>query len=250
MKASTVLVIVPVHNEAPHLERMLGPLLQVVRREGYDLIAIDDASTDLSPDILDRHGVAAIRLFENLGYGAALQTGYKYALAGGYEHLMQLDGDGQHDPRFLPMILRQLREHDIDIVIGSRFLPADPQPFAPVGELYKGTPVRRIGIHLFRLLLRIMAGASITDPTSGYVGMNRKCLRFVSKDSYPYDFPDADVVLTLLRNGFRLREAPVYMYHNPAGGQLHRGLAPLWYVFKVVLSTFVASLRRTERSEG
>ena len=134
MKASTVLVIVPVHNEAPHLERMLGPLLQVVRREGYDLIAIDDASTDLSPDILDRHGVAAIRLFENLGYGAALQTGYKYALAGGYEHLMQLDGDGQHDPRFLPMILRQLREHDIDIVIGSRFLPADPQPFAPVGS--------------------------------------------------------------------------------------------------------------------
>ena len=248
MKASTVLVIIPVHNEAPHLERMLGPLLQVVRREGYDLVAIDDASTDASPDILARHGVTAIRLFENLGYGAALQTGYKYALAGGYEHLMQLDGDGQHDPRFLPMILRQLQ--DCDVVIGSRFLPADPRLFGPVGELYKGTPVRRIGIRLFRLLLRTMTRASITDPTSGYVGMNRKCLQFMSKDSYPYDFPDADVVLTLIRNGFRLRETPVYMYHNYVGGQLHRGLAPLWYMFKVMLSMFVSGLRRTERSKG
>lgn len=243
MTSSATLVIFPVRNEARNLKRLLGPLLEVVQREGYHLIAIDDASTDASPDILGRHGVATIRLAENLGYGAALQTGYKYALANGYAQLMQLDGDGQHDPRFLPLILRQLQS--CDVVIGSRFLPVDPQPFPPAGELFRGTPARNLGIRLFRLLLRLLARTSITDPTSGYIGMNRRCLRFMSKDSYPHDFPDADMLLTLIRNGFRLCETPVYMYGNDAGGQLHRGLAPLWYMFKVTLSLFVSVLRRT-----
>ena len=243
MSSSATLVIFPVRNEARNLERLLGPLLDVVQQEGYHLLAIDDASTDASPEILHRHGVAAIRLVENLGYGAALQTGYKYALANGYEQLMQLDGDGQHDPRFLPMILQRLQT--CDVVIGSRFMPVDPQPFPPAGELYRGTPARKLGIRLFRLLLRILTRTAITDPTSGYIGMNHRCLRFLSMDSYPYDFPDADVLFTLIRNGFHLRETPVYMYRNDVGGQLHRGLAPLWYMFKVTLSLFVSGLRRT-----
>lgn len=244
MSSPATLVIVPVRNEAHNLERLLRPLLAVVRREGYHLIAIDDASTDASTDILRRHGVAAIRLAENVGYGAALQTGYKYALANGYERLMQLDGDGQHDPRFLPMLWQRLQ--NCDVVIGSRFMPIDPQPFAPAAELYGGTPARNLGIRLFRLLLRILTRTAITDPTSGYIGMNRRCLRFLSTDSYPYDFPDADVLFTLIRNGFRLCETPVYMYRNDTGGQLHRGLAPLWYMFKVTLSLFISGLRRTE----
>lgn len=243
MSAPATLVIFPVRNEARNLERLLGPLLEVVQRQGYHLLAIDDASTDASAEILRRQDVATIRLAENLGYGAALQAGYKYALANGYEQLMQLDGDGQHDPRFLPLLLQRLQS--CDVVIGSRFLPLDPQPFAPAGELYLGTPVRRLGIRLFRLLLRILTRTAITDPTSGYIGMNRRCLRFLSMDSYPYDFPDADVLCTLIRNGFRLCETPVYMYHNEVGGQLHRGLAPLWYMFKVTLSLFISGLRKT-----
>lgn len=243
MSAPATLVIFPVRNEARNLERLLGPLLEVVQREGYHLLAIDDASTDASAEILRRQDVATIRLAENLGYGAALQAGYKYALANGYEQLMQLDGDGQHDPRFLPLLLQRLQS--CDVVIGSRFLPLDPQPFAPAGELYLGTPVRRLGIRLFRLLLRILTRTAITDPTSGYIGMNRRCLRFLSMDSYPYDFPDADVLCTLIRNGFRLCETPVYMYRNESGGQLHRGLAPLWYMFKVTLSLFISGLRKT-----
>lgn len=241
MKGSSVLVILPVHNEAAHLERVLASLQPVVRREGYDLLAIDDGSTDASPDILRQSGVPAIRLFENLGYGAAVQTGYKHALANGYQRLLQLDGDGQHDPRFLPDLAQQL--DCCDVVIGSRFLPVAPPRFAPAGDLYDGTPARRAGIRLFRLLLRLMTGQRITDPTSGYIGLNRSCMRFLSNDSYPYDFPDADVVFSLIRSGFRLAETPVYMYRNTVGGQLHRGLTPLWYVFKVTLSLLVASLR-------
>ncbi len=243
MKNTPVLVVVPVYNEAENLDRMLAPLLEVVRREHYDLVAIDDASTDESHAILKRHGVPTIALIENLGPGAALQTGYKYALAKKYEYLIQVDGDGQHDPRFLPMIRRKLACHDF--VIGSRFLDGGVAPFPPERELYKGTALRKIGIRLFRTLLYAMTRVSVSDPTSGYRGMNRKCMRFLSGDFYPHDYPDADVLLALIRNRSKLCEEPVYMYHNHAGGKLHRGIAPVWYVCKVTLSLLVSSLRDT-----
>ena len=248
MKTSSVLVIFPVHNEENNLEQMLAPLLEVVSRERYDLVAIDDASTDDSCEILNKHEVPTITLCENLGYGAAIQTGYKYAVAKEYEYLIQVDGDGQHDPRFLPMIRRELRA--CDFVIGSRFLAHDSTPFPPQRGLYKGTALRKIGIRLFRALLYVLTRASISDPTSGYVGMNRKCMRFLSGDLYPYDFPDADVLLTLIRSRFRLCEVPVYMYHNHVSGRLHRGVAPVWYMFKVTLSLFVSSTRKICGGKG
>ena len=242
MKRPPVLVVMPVHNEAKNLERMLPSLMEVVRREGYDLLAIDDASTDASLEILKRYGVPTIPLFESLGYGAALQTAYKYADRQGHECLIQMDGDGQHDPRFLPMIRQKLTCHDY--VIGSRFLEAAPPPFSPKRELYRGTPLRKIGIRLFRMALYVMTRVSIADPTSGYIGMNRKCTRFLSRDFYPHDFPDADVLLTLIRSRFKLCEVSVYMYHNYAGGQMHRGVAPVWYMVKVTLSLLISILRK------
>ena len=239
--AGRVLVVVPVHNEKENLERMLVPLQEAVQRERCDLVVIDDASTDASREVLDRHRVRTIALTEKLGYGAALQTGYKHALAKGYDYLIQLDGDGQHDPRFLPMIRCALAEHDF--VIGSRFLKNDAS-FRPAEELYKGTPLRRCAIRYFRFLLYVMSGVSITDPTSGYIGMNRKCMRLLSADFFPDDFPDADVLLSLIRLPIKLREVPVYMYRNDDGGSMHRGLGPLWYMVKVTLSLFVSRLRK------
>lgn len=238
---SKVLVVVPMRNEGRNLDRLLVPLQEVVHRERYDLLVIDDASTDSSLEVLQRRHVRTITLTENLGYGAALQTGYKYALARGYDYLIQLDGDGQHDPRFLPTIRQQLLENDF--VIGSRFLKDDVS-FPPSEALYKGTPFRRLGIRYFRFLLYVMSGRSISDPTSGYVGMNRKCLRLLSSDVFPDDFPDADVLLSLIRLPIKLCEVPVYMYRNDVGGQLHRGLKPLWYVFKVTLSLCVSRMRK------
>ena len=238
---SKVLVVVPVRNESKNLERLLVPLQDVVHAESYDLVVIDDASTDSSLEVLKRRNVRTITLTENLGYGAALQTGYKYALAKGYDYLIQLDGDGQHDPRFLPTIRQALAGNDF--VIGSRFLEHDAS-IRPKEKLYKGTPFRRLGIRYFRLLLYVIGGVSISDPTSGYMGMNRKCLRLLSGDLFPDDFPDADVLLALIRGRFDLCEVPVYMYENDVGGQLHRGLKPLWYMFKVTLSLCVSRLRK------
>lgn len=247
MKTSSVVVVFPVHNEAKNLEKVLAALLKIAQRERYDLLAIDDASTDDSLAILHRWHIPTIALLENLGYGAAVQTGYKYAVAKGYEYLVQIDSDGQHDPRFLPFIVQKLHNHDF--VIGSRFLESKITLYSPSRELYKGTRLRKAGIHLFRMLLYMMTHNSISDPTSGYIGMNRKCCRFLSNDFYPHDFPDADVIYTLIRNGFKLCEVPVYMYYNTIGGSLHRGLAPLYYMYKCTLSLFVASIRKKHGSK-
>lgn len=244
MKTSPVLVTFPVHNEARNLESMLPHLLEIVRREQCDILAIDDASTDESREILKKQGIPVISLFENLGYGAAIQTAYKYALAKGYDYLIQVDGDGQHDPRFLPRIHRALGDHDF--VAGSRFLDHEDTDFPPRDKLYKGTKLRKTGIVLFRSLLYLMTGAWISDPTSGYVGMNAECMHFLAGDRYPHDFPDADVRLLLIRNGFRVCEIPVYMYSNEVTGVLHKGLAPIWYVFKMMLSLFICRIRRIE----
>lgn len=245
MNPSSVLIILPVYNEAENIEPVLDTLMDVVQRERYDLVAIDDASTDESQAILHRRGVPTITLFEHLGYGAALQTGYKYAISKGYRYLIQMDGDGQHDPRFLPILCRKLKNHDF--VLGSRFLDHDPpHPFRPERELYTATAFRRMGIRGFRLLLYLFSGVWISDPTSGYVGINRKCLRFLGTDICPYDFPDADLLLTLVRNQFKLCEVPVYMYHNDKTGHLYRGFTPVWYVYKMTLALFVARLRKPE----
>ncbi len=245
MQRSSVLVLMPVYNEGEALDRTLDVLKPVCAREQYDLVAVDDGSTDNSLAILRRHGVATISLIDSLGYGAALQAGFKYALAKGYEHLIHLDSDGQHDARFVPSIEGALAAHDF--VIGSRFLEHVDTPFEPTRKLYRGTPLRRVGIGIHRLLLHAMSGVRVSDPTSGYIGMNRECIRLLSGDGFPSDYPDADVLLSLLRGRLRLREIPVYMYESDTVRGMHSGaLMPAWYMLKVTLSLVVTALRRSE----
>jgi len=158
-----------------------------------------------------------------------------------------VDGDGQHDVRFLPKILRALRERSADVVVGSRFLAHDGSSPPPERPMYFATRLRRVGIRLFRLLLRLW-GLSVTDPTSGFIGLERSAFKFLAGDVFPFDYPDADVLLLLHRNGFKVREVPVYMYPNPERGSIHRGCAPFWYMIKEFLSVAFAGVRRKEIS--
>ncbi len=245
-QSDNVLVIIPVHNEEANLKRFLPQLLPIIQELNIDLLAVDDCSTDNSLQILSFYSVPTIQLFSQMGYGTAIQTGYKYALKKNYAYLIQIDGDGQHDPRFLRSILRCLKNDEADVVIGSRFLEVTDEPLTPFEKLYKGSPIRLVGIRIFRLILRCLTSRKITDPTTGYIGMNKKSLQFACSHSFPFDFPDADMILTFLRNHFRIQEIPVYMYHNHATGYLHRGCKPIWYVFKVTLSLLISSIRSRE----
>ncbi len=241
-----LLIVMPVYNEASNLKRFLPQLKQETQSVGGDILAVNDASTDDSLEVLNRHEIPSITHLTQMGYGSTIQTGYKYALRNGYDYVIQLDGDAQHDPRFIPIMLRELQTDSADILIGSRFLSQDDIPFKPDGPLYYGTPVRRIGISMFRVVLRILTFIRISDPTSGFVGFNRKSLSFVSGKSFPFDYPDADMILTYLRNGFRIREIPVYMYQPAEVSKMHRGCKPVWYIIKVYLALLIAFIRRQE----
>ena len=245
MPDSDTLIIIPAYNEAQRIGQTLDDLSTVSSQLRFDVLVIDDGSTDATEEVVREAGYPVIRLLFHSGYGTALQTGYKYADLKGYEYIVQVDADGQHDVRFLPTIVDMLKKNRMDIAVGSRFL--DGTPFSPLPNrvLYYGTPLRRIGIRLFRLLLSLW-GLKVTDPTSGFLGLQRSAFTFLAGDVFPFDYPDADVLLLLHRNKFRIQEVPVFMYLNPERGTIHRGCAPFWYMIKESLSLIFAGLRPRE----
>ena len=180
-------------------------------------------------------GAEVLVLSFNLGYGAALQTGYKYALRHEYKYAVQMDADGQHDPSFVMLLLKEVQNDSVDVVIGSRFL----------GEgAYMPSPLKKIGIAYFRILASLITGRKITDPTSGFQALNRKAMLFYASGSYPVDFPDTDVLIMLYKRGLRFKEIPVRMNHSTKGKTMHSGFMPIYYLFKMMLSIFVTLLRK------
>ena len=180
-------------------------------------------------------GALVINLSSNLGYGAALQTGFKFALDKGYEFAVQMDADGQHDPLSIEALISPVLKDEVDVVIGSRFLDKGN---------YKAPFVRRMGMYFFGIITSVLTGRRITDPTSGFQALNKKVMEFYASDAYPVDYPDADVIIMLHRQGFRFKEVPVIM-HNAAKRSMHGGiLKPMYYIFKMMLSIFVTLLRK------
>lgn len=230
------LVIIPTYNEGARIGEVVRRVRATVPE--YDVLVVNDGSHD---DTARRAEAAAAEVIShpfNLGYGVAIQTGYKYALAQGYKYLVQMDGDGQHDPAFIPKLLAPVAAGETDFAIGSRFLAADS---------YEPSGVRRVGMGFFRKLVSWLIGQRITDSTSGYQAMNRRVIHFFTTEVFPCDYPDADMLITLHRAGFRIREVPVRMYANADGKSMHSGWKPLYYMFKMILSIFVTLLRVDSR---
>lgn len=226
-------VIMPAFNE----ERTIGPVLEGVRAAcpTFDIVVIDDGSRDGTAEIVRSHGGIVLRHPFNMGYGAALQTAYKYAASKGYPVLVQLDADGQHDPSFVPILARRVLEGHTDAVVGSRFL---------IGKGYIPPFARRVGMVLFGYIASVVTRRRVTDPTSGYQAMSRRVFEFLQSDLFPADYPDADVLILLYRAGFRVEEQPVAMRLSPTGKSMHSGiLRPMFYVFKMLLSILVTLLR-------
>lgn len=230
------LVLLPCLDEGP---RIAGIVRRIVAlHPELDVLVIDDGSTDDTAEQAESAGAAVIRLPYNLGYGAALQTGYKYALEGGYERLIQMDGDGQHPPEEITPLLAALDDGGVDLAVGSRFLGRAE---------YRIPALRRLGIGFFGRLTSWLAGQRVTDPTSGLQAMNRRVLAFYQQDFYPWDYPDADMLLRVHYAGFRFAEVPVVMLGGPPGKSMHRGMRPLYYVYKLLLSlalTWVSGPRK------
>jgi len=226
-----LVIIIPAYNETG----MIGSTIQDIRKISHaDIIVVNDGSTDNTANEARGSGAVVIDLPFNLGYGSALQTGFKYALEKGYKFAVQMDADGQHDPSSIHTLIKPVMNGEVDVVIGSRFLGDNN---------YKSPVIRRIGMFFFALIARIVTRKKITDPTSGYQAINRKAMELFASDVYPADYPDADVIIMLYRRGIRFTEVPVTMNRSIGNISMHSGLKPFYYTFKMLLSIFVTLLR-------
>lgn len=230
---SDTLVIIPAYNEG----RKVGTLVERIKDLGMevDIAVVDDGSADDTASAARMAGAKVISLPCNLGYGGALQTGFRYALRNGYKYAVQIDADGQHEPSYIPKLLEPVRAGVADVALGSRFMG--------IGE-YKSTLARSMGMRLFGGIASLIIGREVTDPTTGFQALNRDVIRFYASDNYPVDFPDADVLIMLHRARLKSVEVPVMMYPRVEGKSMHSGLKPLYYVFKMFLSIFVTLLRK------
>lgn len=224
----------PAYNEA----KRIRSVLEAVRTQvAGDLLVVDDGSFDDTAGEARRAGARVAVHPVNLGYGAALQTGYRYALRHGYDAVLQLDADGQHDPASIPRLLARLA--DADVVVGSRFLDASS---------YRPPLLRRAGMWIFGRAATALCGQRVTDPTSGFQAVSRAALHFYAHERYPVDYPDADVLAMVARSGLRLAEVPVRMLQGPDGKSMHGGfLRPLYYVFRMSLALLLVPLRSHKR---
>ncbi len=235
-----VFLLIPAYNE----EARIGSVIRGVkeRYSSFDIVVIDDGSKDETRKRAIEAGARVISHPHNLGYGVGLQTGYKYALREGYETLVQMDGDGQHDPSYIASLLDPVQRGDTDLAIGSRFL--ETQSLDGDRLPYRASLPRRSGMWLFGTIASLIIRQKVTDPTSGFQAMNRRVLEWVSSDKFPSDYPDADVIIMLHRAGFRIQEVPVRMYENLDKKSMHSGGKPLYYVFKMFLSILVTLMRK------
>lgn len=229
-------IILPAFNEQKNIGRVIG---RIKSHTDADIVVINDGSTDQTAVVSANYGADLVISHPfNLGYGVALQTGYKYALKNDYDCLVQIDADGQHDPACINNLFAAL--NGSNIVIGSRFL----------NDNYEAGALKMIAIRFFSLLIKLLIGEKITDPTSGFQALDRKAFEFFTRDTFPYDYPDANVIILLHRIGFKIGEIPVRMLPNPDGRSMHNGLSKiLYYFFKVLLSIFITIIQKKELLE-
>jgi glycosyltransferase involved in cell wall biosynthesis len=228
-----ILIVVPAYDEEQNIGGVIADVRAVVPEA--DVLVVDDGSSDETAEAARRSGASVVSHPFNLGYGVALQTGFKYALLHGYDYVVQMDADGQHEAKSVVDLIEEARKGDADVILGSRFLG--------LGR-FKMQWVRKLGSLLFRVIVSRVVGERISDPTSGFQALNKNVLEFYATEAYPVDFPDADLLITAHRAGFRIKEVPVVMYSKAAGGKsMHSGLRPLYYVFKMFLSILVTLMR-------
>lgn len=232
MQRNSRLAIVPAYNEQGSVARVIAALGEAA--PDFDVVVIDDGSTDDTAILAEQAGATVLIHPINLGIGGAVQSGYQYALANGYEMAVQVDGDGQHPAGELPKLVARLEsDPQVDLVYGSRFL-GDGQ--------YRQTFVRRVGIVVFSKILSLITRQRVTDPTSGFRLGNRRVIALFAQD-YPHDYPEVEAILMMHRHQLKSAEVAVHMDARTAGRSSITWLHAGYYMLKVLLAVFVGLFR-------
>ena len=227
------LAVVPAYNEGASIEQVIESLRR--HAADFDVLVIDDGSTDDTGQMAAAMGVRVLRLPYNLGIGGAVQAGFVFALEHGYDRMVQVDGDGQHDPQEIHKLMETMaHEPAIDVVCGSRFMTSDYRYPAPIS--------RRTGIHVFAFILSRIMGQRVSDPTSGFRLYNQRAISLFAHD-YPHDYPEVEAVLLVHHHRLRMVEVPVRMYLRHGGVSSISSGKSVYYMLKVLLALFVGLAR-------
>ncbi len=234
-----VLVIIPAFNEAATIGEVVSSLRE--HAPDYDIVVIDDGSTDATAQIVGDQGKAAVvSLPYNLGIGAAMQTGYRYAARKGYDIAVQCDADGQHPADEIMKLVEHVKKRDADMIIGSRYV-ADSD--------YRPSLVRRVGKSILSRLVDAIVGGGLTDTTSGFRAANREVIQLFARQ-YPDDYPEPETLVTLHRHGLKAAEVHVEMKARQGGRTSISPNRAVYYMIKVALAIFINSIRRTSKTQG
>jgi glycosyltransferase involved in cell wall biosynthesis len=226
-----VLVIVPAWNEA----RCIGEVVQEVRGElpEVDVLVVDDGSTDATVAVAAAAGAMVARLPFNLGVGGAMRTGYRFARDHGYDVAIQVDADGQHDPRYVPKLVDALS--DADLVIGSRF----------AGEGgYQVRGPRKWAMIMLSAVLSRLAHTRLTDTTSGFKACNRRLIELFAR-WYPAEYlgDTIEVLVRVCRLKYRVAQVPIAMRARQAGTPSHSPIRATVYLCRAFVVLLLALIR-------
>ena len=224
------LVIIPAFNEAGCIVNTVNDIIE--NAPEFDYVVINDCSRDDTYKLCLENGFNVVNLPINSGIGAAVQTGYLYAKRYGYKYAIQVDGDGQHDAAFLGIMARYMEEHGTGMLIGSRYI--EKQGFQSSG-------LRRFGIKYFTVLIKILTGKRITDPTSGMRMVGRDIIEYFAEE-YPKDYPEPETAVTIVKRGWTVDEIPVVMKERQAGTSSISPKRSVYYMIKVSLACVMAAM--------
>ena len=223
--ALRVLVIIPAYNE----QDCILSTVEKIKACGYDYVVVNDGSSDATLKICRDNEINILDLPQNLGIGGAVQAGHKYAQRYGYDVDVQVDGDGQHDPSYIPQLVR-LIEEGADLAVGSRFLEKT--------EGFQSTFIRRIGITWLSFWIMLFTGRKVTDPTSGFRASGKRAIDLFCR-SYPMDYPEPDSIAHAITAGLSVSEAPVSMLERQGGRSSIGALSSVYYMIKVSLAIWI-----------
>ncbi len=231
----SVLIIIPAYNEEETIASVLEDIAD--HMETASVVVVDDGSQDATPLIARKMGAVVLQHPFNMGVGAAMQTGFKYALQNGYTICVQVDADGQHPASEIPKLLEPIKRGEANVVVGSRFLePSD----------YRPSIARGMGIGLFSRVVSAILDTRITDATSGFRAVDLNAIRFL-KDVYPDDYPEVEALVLLHKGGFDIMEVPVKMRSRQGGKSSITATRSLYYLIKVLLAIMVDTMKKIER---
>lgn len=227
------LIIIPAYNESQSIKIVIEEVRKLSCSDSFDVLVVSDGSEDDTFEIVEKMNIPVISHPINLGAGAAIQTGLKYAAIKGYTVAVVVDGDGQHDSSEVSKLIHAMENNSADVVVGSRFLS---------NNKVKTHWARKIGIRMFSKIVSFIGRCKVTDVTSGFRAFNKRAIHLLSQE-LPPDFPDADVILFLALSKHKIIEVPVESRERQTGESMFSLLRSIYYPFKLFVSMLAVILR-------